>query len=143
MNVSRRQFGASLAGLFGGLFFFRRASASTVSPAAEKFNEHRHETLIPRTGPYLMRGTVADEPTFKVFVAEVGRGPGCRLFFRMKTGDFEPTACMAWGQLAHDLHHKMRIKEGTKLVVRGEPVDNGRFVYITLTDAEKINGSTI
>ena len=143
MKVSRRQFSSSLAGLFGGLVLFKGASASTVSPAAKKFNEHSYQSS-PRGagGTCSMRGKVASTPKLKHYLKKDGSS-GCRMFFCMTAGATESIPCVVWGKLAYDLSYKMQIQKGTNLIVRGEPTNEGGHGFVTVTDVEQINGRLI
>lgn len=119
MNVSRRQFGSTIAGFFGGLFFFKGLSASAVSSAAEISNGEIAKP--PLHSQYVMRGTVDSDPKLKHYLKADGSN-GCRMFFRLKSGATEPTSCVVWGKLASDLHHKMQIRQGMPLLVSGTPM---------------------
>lgn len=134
MNVSRRQFGSSLGALFGGLFLFRGASASTGSPAAEitEGRQYQQRCLDEKSpiSEYIMRGTVASTPKLKHYWKSDGKS-GYRMFFRFKAGVTDPTPCVVWGRLAYDLHHKMQIREGMPLMVAGTPM----VEQLTETDA--------
>jgi len=140
MNVSRRQFGSAMAGLFGGLVLFRGASAATGSPAAKmpEGRQYRQRWVDEKSsvGGYVMRGTVASTPRLKHYWKSDGSS-GYRMFFRFAAGVTEPTSCVVWGRLAYDLHHKAQIREGMPLLVAGTPMaekdpDGNDWVHVVL-----------
>lgn len=142
MNVSRRQFGTSLAGLFGGLFFFRGVSAATGSPAAEKFNEHNHETMEPSglslaMNTVMLSGRVTSPPSLKHYNTK-DRGDGYRLFFTLRC-DKKYIPVVVWGQKALDCHKQ--IHHGSLLRMSGSLIsDKTRtgqdFYHVVLNQVE-------
>jgi hypothetical protein len=145
MDVSRREFGASLGALLGGLVLFKKVPGVTGSPAAEKFNEHSHETMEPSglsmaMNTVMLSGKVTSPPSLRHYKTGA-MTDGYRLFFTLRC-DRKQVPVVVWGQKALDCHKQ--IHHGSLLRMSGSLISdklaNGQDFYHVVLDQVEVTG---